>query len=177
MPSSAPNSMAHLCTRARMWRALFGISVRGEFSSKDEFFRKPLAKKTSGAPTLRIGTIAAFSEKPALPPAAPALVCAVAADRLGIHFIRCADEMNGATVTELESIFGWEGGGMAALYTRAADRKRAALRAMKFMQRSSDGAMCQPRKKIGTKAKNKQQSHMLVKPVVRPRGVEPLLQD
>ena len=29
---------------------------------------------------------------------------------------------NGATVAELEAIFGWQGGGMAALYTRAADR-------------------------------------------------------
>lgn len=46
---------------------------------------------------------------------------------------RAAD--NGATVTELEAIFGWSGGGMAALYTRAADRKRAALRAMRMMER------------------------------------------
>jgi len=33
---------------------------------------------------------------------------------------------NGATVAELEAIFGWQGGGMAALYTRAADRARLA---------------------------------------------------
>ena len=31
---------------------------------------------------------------------------------------------NGATVAELEAIFGWRGGGMASLYTRAADRAR-----------------------------------------------------
>ena len=37
---------------------------------------------------------------------------------------------NGATVAELEAIFGWQGGGMAALYTRAADRKRLAKGAM-----------------------------------------------
>ena len=29
---------------------------------------------------------------------------------------------NGATVAELEAIFGWQGGGMAALYTREANR-------------------------------------------------------
>lgn len=29
---------------------------------------------------------------------------------------------NGATVAELEAIFGWIGGGMASLYTQAADR-------------------------------------------------------
>lgn len=33
---------------------------------------------------------------------------------------------NGATVATLEAIFGWEGGNMAALYTRAADRRRLA---------------------------------------------------
>ncbi len=32
----------------------------------------------------------------------------------------------GATVAQLEAIFGWNGGAMAALYTRAADRRRLA---------------------------------------------------
>jgi integrase len=36
----------------------------------------------------------------------------------------------GATVAELEAIFGWSGGSMAALYTRAADRRRLATGAM-----------------------------------------------
>lgn len=62
---------------------------------------------------------------------------------------RAAD--NGATVTELEAIFGWSGGGMASLYTRAADRKRAALRAMSLMERTSDEhPMCPPDDKVGT---------------------------
>lgn len=33
---------------------------------------------------------------------------------------------NGATVAQLEAIFGWRGGGMASLYTRQADRTRLA---------------------------------------------------
>jgi integrase len=37
---------------------------------------------------------------------------------------------NGATVAELEAIFGWTGGRMASLYTRAADRRRLARSAM-----------------------------------------------
>ena len=37
---------------------------------------------------------------------------------------------NGATVATLEAIFGWEGGQMAALYTRAADRKALAAEHM-----------------------------------------------
>lgn len=42
---------------------------------------------------------------------------------------------NGATVAELEAIFGWSGGGMAALYTRAADRARLSKGAIFKMQR------------------------------------------
>ena len=37
---------------------------------------------------------------------------------------------SGATVAELEAIFGWSGGRMASHYTRAADRRRLAKRAM-----------------------------------------------
>ena len=36
----------------------------------------------------------------------------------------------GATVAQLEAIFGWSGGRMAALYTRAADRRRLSMEAM-----------------------------------------------
>jgi len=37
---------------------------------------------------------------------------------------------NGATVSELEAIFGWRGGGVAALYTKGADRARLARSAI-----------------------------------------------
>src|SRR5262245_34287955 len=37
---------------------------------------------------------------------------------------------NGATVAELNAIFGWSGTAMASLYTQAADRRRLARRAM-----------------------------------------------
>ncbi|WP_426526877.1 tyrosine-type recombinase/integrase [Bradyrhizobium sp. McL0615] len=37
---------------------------------------------------------------------------------------------NGATVNELEAIFGWIGGGMASLYTRKADRVKLAKKAI-----------------------------------------------
>lgn len=45
---------------------------------------------------------------------------------------------NGATVAELEAIFGWQGGGMASLYTRAADRARLAKGAMSKLMRTAD---------------------------------------
>lgn len=41
---------------------------------------------------------------------------------------RAAD--NGATEAQLEAIFGWRGGSMASLYTRAANRRRLAVEAM-----------------------------------------------
>ena len=44
----------------------------------------------------------------------------------------------GATVAELEAIFGWQGGTMAALYTRAADLRRLAQGAMHKLARTSD---------------------------------------
>jgi integrase len=42
----------------------------------------------------------------------------------------------GATVAELEALFGWSGGGMASLYTRAADRARLAKGAAGKLERS-----------------------------------------
>jgi len=43
---------------------------------------------------------------------------------------------NGATMAELEAIFGWEGGRMASHYTRSADRERLAARAMQKLARN-----------------------------------------
>jgi integrase len=43
----------------------------------------------------------------------------------------------GATVAQLEAIFGWSGGGMASLYTRAADRRRLAVQAMHTLANDS----------------------------------------
>jgi integrase len=46
---------------------------------------------------------------------------------------------NGATVAELEALFGWSGGTMASLYTRSADRRRLALGAAhKMVARTAD---------------------------------------
>jgi integrase len=39
----------------------------------------------------------------------------------------------GATVAQLEAIFGWSGGRMASLYTKAADRKRLAMEGMHML--------------------------------------------
>jgi integrase len=40
---------------------------------------------------------------------------------------------NGATVAQLEAMFGWQGGTMASLYTRSADRRRLAVEGMHMM--------------------------------------------
>jgi integrase len=46
----------------------------------------------------------------------------------------------GATVAQLEAIFGWNGGTMASLYTRAADRRRLSLDAMHMLGQTTTGS-------------------------------------
>jgi integrase len=61
---------------------------------------------------------------------------------------------NGATVATLEAIFGWEGGQMAALYTRAADRQKLAAEHMTKLSKpgtpipSPSGQVRAKRKKV-----------------------------
>jgi len=45
---------------------------------------------------------------------------------------------NGATVAELEALFGWRGGTMASLYTRDANRARLAKGAIGKLERTPD---------------------------------------
>src|SRR5262245_13736903 len=50
----------------------------------------------------------------------------------------------GATVAELNAIFGWRGTAMASLYTEAADRKRLVLDAMAKVQGRNEAATSMP---------------------------------
>lgn len=50
----------------------------------------------------------------------------------------------GATVAQLEAIFGWTGGTMASLYTRKADRKRLAAAAMHLLANDAGTSMPSP---------------------------------
>jgi integrase len=50
----------------------------------------------------------------------------------------------GATVAELEAIFGWQGGTMASLYTRAADRMRLAAKAMHKLRNEKPTSIVAP---------------------------------
>jgi integrase len=55
---------------------------------------------------------------------------------------------NGATVAQLEAIFGWHGGGMASHYTKEADRDRLAREAMRLL--SNDDPMFAPGNAVRT---------------------------
>lgn len=59
---------------------------------------------------------------------------------------------NGATVATLEAIFGWEGGQMASLYTRAADRRALAAEHMGKLSKTGTSIPA-PRGKVRDKAK------------------------
>ncbi len=55
---------------------------------------------------------------------------------------------NGATVAELEAIFGWVGGAMASHYTRSADRKKLAKGAITKLENAERTSMVAPGKKV-----------------------------
>jgi integrase len=59
---------------------------------------------------------------------------------------RAAD--SGATEAQLEAIFGWHGGQMAALYTRAANRKRLSKAAMHTLANDSETSIPAPYGKV-----------------------------
>lgn len=75
----------------------------------------------------------------------------------GVRKIAATTAANaGATVAQLEAIFGWSGGTMASLYTRAADRGRLAREAMHKLanaERTSIPAPKHPVRARGRKAK------------------------
>lgn len=54
----------------------------------------------------------------------------------------------GATVAQIEAIFGWQGGTMAALYTRKADRKRLAIEAMHKLGNDKATSIPSPQNKV-----------------------------
>lgn len=62
---------------------------------------------------------------------------------------------NGATVAQLEAIFGWEGGQMASLYTRSADRRRLAAEAMGKLSRKHETKTVAPSPKGKVRVKTK----------------------
>jgi integrase len=63
---------------------------------------------------------------------------------------------NGATVAQLEAIFGWSGGTMASHYTRSADRQRLALEAMHKLANDYRTSIPAPEGKVRAKnEKNK----------------------
>ena len=59
---------------------------------------------------------------------------------------------NGATVAQLNAIFGWSGTAMASLYTQAADRKRLAPEAMAKVVRENETATSIPSPKRKVRA-------------------------
>jgi integrase len=57
---------------------------------------------------------------------------------------------NGATVNQLEALFGWSGGGMASLYTRNADRARLGQQAAGMLVKNDPAtSMLSPKEKVG----------------------------
>lgn len=67
----------------------------------------------------------------------------------GVRKIAATRSANaGATVAQLEAIFGWQGGTMASLYTREADRRRLALEAMHTLENEKRTSIVAPKRKV-----------------------------
>jgi integrase len=122
-----------------------------------------LAKTLAAGPTAELAFICCANGKP-LTKESFGNVFREACNKAGVagksaHGVRKAGATraadNGATVHELEAIFGWQGGGMAALYTRTADRKRASQRAMAMMEKrtADEQPMLSPDQKVGAPAR------------------------
>ena len=74
--------------------------------------------------------------------------CKAAGVRKSAHGLRKAAATNaanhGATVAELEAIFGWAGGQMASLYTRSANRRALSAGAMNKLSRTETETCLSP---------------------------------
>ena len=68
--------------------------------------------------------------------------------RLSARSLRRSAAEAGATVAQLEAIFGWSGTAMASLYTEAADRKRLALEAMHKLANETETSLPAPDDKV-----------------------------
>lgn len=84
--------------------------------------------------------------------------CRAAGIKKSAHGLRKAAATNaanrGATVAELEAIFGWAGGQMAALYTRSANRQKLSTGAADKLARNENGKpMPSPEQKVGVSAR------------------------
>jgi integrase len=67
----------------------------------------------------------------------------------GVRKIAATRSANaGATVAQLEAIFGWQGGTMASLYTREADRRRLAIEAMHTLENEKRTTIVAPKRRV-----------------------------
>lgn len=88
--------------------------------------------------------------------------CRAAGVKKSAHGLRKAAATHaanrGATVAQLEAIFGWEGGRMASLYTRSADRRALAQAAMEKLSRKPKARtpIPAPKGKVRARAKKVQ---------------------
>ena len=55
---------------------------------------------------------------------------------------------NGATVSQLKALFGWESDSMPALYTQAADRERLARESVHKLENAERTSIPAPKRKV-----------------------------
>jgi integrase len=115
----------------------------------------PLLEALAAGPTGDLAFICGASGKPLTKESFGNLfrkACNAAGVRKSAHGVRKIGATraanNGATVAELEAIFGWTGGNMASHYTRTADRSRLAREAIGKLVNSSGTSIPAPSDKV-----------------------------
>lgn len=100
----------------------------------------PLQRSIDATPTHGLALVSTISGKPMVKESFGTWfkeACKAAGVEGSAHGLRKAAATraaeSGATVAEMEAIFGWRGGGMAALYTKKANRQKLAFSAAKKM--------------------------------------------
>jgi integrase len=115
----------------------------------------PLQEALSAGPTGDLAFICGAGGKPLTKESFGNLfrdACNAAGVKKSAHGVRKAGATraanNGATVAQLEAIFGWTGGRMASHYTRSADRVRLAREAIGKLANDSGTSMLLPIEKV-----------------------------
>lgn len=117
--------------KERGWRVRADLEARiALFLGKSKHIKLSIAGDANVVPKIHVKSLGnLFAE-----------ACKAAGIRKSAHGLRKAAATNaanhGATVAELEAIFGWAGGQMASLYTRSANRRALSAGAMNKLSRT-----------------------------------------
>ena len=140
-PPAVRNGVATLRTERARARSLWLYRSCLSYSARS--MRGQLANSLLSAANAASYSKRNPSARPSRRPASQ-LVCMTARRMGAARLARRGRQRKGASVAQLNAIFGWSGTAMASLYTQAADRKRLAVGAMAMIAGRNETATSIP---------------------------------